>query len=147
MTLHQNEVLVRLVYQKILNEGDLALADACIALDAVDHAPDQRSSLPSAGPEDLKKFVASICEAFPDISWTIDTLLVHDDLVAVTSSARGSHHGEFRSVPASGQCVVLKGVDTVRIAHGQIVEHWGTLAALDGPIRTRQEGNHGGFSV
>ena len=146
MTLHPNEVIVRLVYQKVLNEGELALADALIAPDAVDHAPDQRSSLPSAGPEALKEFVASICEAIPDISWTIDTLLVHDDWVALTSSVRGSHHGEFRSVPASGKTVVIKGVDLIRIARGQIVEHWGTLPPLARSTRTGQAARHGEFT-
>jgi predicted SnoaL-like aldol condensation-catalyzing enzyme len=147
MPLHPNEVLVRLVYQRILNEGELALADAFIAADAVDHAPDQCSSLPCAGPADLKMFVASICEAFPDVSWRIDTLLVGGDLVAITSLLHGSHHGEFRSIPASGQPVVLTGVDIVRIAHGQIVEHWGTLAPLDRSAHMRHEEHHEGYSA
>ena len=72
---------------------------------------------------------------------------MNETVAAMIGPSGKSPRRTFRSVPASGQCVVLKGVDTVRIAHGQIVEHWGTLAALDGPTRPGQEENHGGSSV
>jgi SnoaL-like polyketide cyclase len=56
---------LRRVYDEILNEGKLELAEDLVAENAVDHAPDRTSSLPTGGPDRLQAFVATFCVAFP----------------------------------------------------------------------------------
>jgi steroid delta-isomerase-like uncharacterized protein len=129
-----NSALVRRIYEEILNEGNLGLADEIIAADAVDHAPDHRSSLPTAGPEDLQKFVHGFCAAFPDAQWEIEELIAVDDTVVVRTTVTGTHLDTFLGVPPTGDEMTMTGIDIVRIAQGKIVEHWGTLPPLEPAI-------------
>jgi len=125
-----NSALVRRVYEEILNEGNLGLADEIIAVDAVDHAPDHLSSLPTAGPEDLQKFVHGFCSAFPDAQWEIEEMIAVDDTVLVRTTVTGTHLDTFLGIPPTGDEMIMTGIDIVRIAQGKIVEHWGTLPPL-----------------
>jgi steroid delta-isomerase-like uncharacterized protein len=126
-----NSALVRRVYQEILNEGNLGLADEIIAVDAIDHAPDHLSSLPTAGPEDLQKFVHTFCAAFPDAQWEIEDMIAVDDTVLARTTVTGTHLDTFLGIPPSGDEMTMAGIDIVRIAQGKIVEHWGTLPPLE----------------
>lgn len=123
--------LVCRVYQEILNEGDLDLADAVIAVDAVDHAPTPLSSLPIHGPESLKGFVQEFCCAFPDASWEIERIAAFDTLVTVRTVVTGTQLDAFQGVAATGAEMRMTTTDTLRIVAGKIVEHWGTLPPLE----------------
>ena len=39
-------------------------------------------------------------------------------------TARGTHLGEYRGVPATGQLIFMEIFDIVRVADGKIVERW-----------------------
>jgi steroid delta-isomerase-like uncharacterized protein len=118
---------LRRVYDEILNEGKLELAEDLVAENAVDHAPDRTSSLPTGGPDRLQAFVATFCVAFPDAYWTIIDLDEEDDLVTIRTVVTGTHHDEFLDIWARGRELVLPGIDLVRVRSGKIVEHWGEL--------------------
>jgi predicted SnoaL-like aldol condensation-catalyzing enzyme len=126
-----NRALVRRVYGEILNEGNLEVADEVIAVDAIDHAPDHLSSLPTAGPDDLKKFVRAFCCAFPDAQWEIEEMTTVDDTVVVHTMVTGTNLGAFLGVPPTGDEMTIVGTDILRIIQGKIVEHWGTLPPLE----------------
>jgi len=65
-------------------------------------------------------------EAFPDMVFSVDLLVEHDDLVVSNWTVRGTHTGRnFYDVQPTGQPVVINGTAILRIQDGKIVEHWG----------------------
>ncbi len=64
--------------------------------------------------------------AFPDMTFTVNLLIEHDDLVVSNWTVKGTHTGTaFYDVPPSGEPVEINGTAILRIRDGQIVEHWG----------------------
>jgi predicted ester cyclase len=47
--------------------------------------------------------------------------------VAVRSTVRGTHEGDFMGIPASGKKIEVSNFDFVRIENDQAVEHWGVI--------------------
>jgi predicted ester cyclase len=71
--------------------------------------------------------------AFPDMAFTVDLLIEHDDLVVSNWTVRGTHTGTpFYGVAASGNPVEINGTAVLRIRDGKIVEHWGGPHCQDG---------------
>ena len=65
--------------------------------------------------------------AFPDFKVTIDDMIAEGDKVVVRGTWSGTHKGEFMGIPATGKSVSFGVIDTVRIAGGKMVEHWGLM--------------------
>ncbi len=64
--------------------------------------------------------------AFPDMVFTVDLLVEHDDLVISNWTVKGTHTGTaFYGVEPSGEPVEINGTAILRIRDGKIVEHWG----------------------
>lgn len=64
--------------------------------------------------------------AFPDMSFDVNLLIESDDMIVSNWSLTGTHTGTaFFDVPPSGERVHINGTAVLRIADGQIVEHWG----------------------
>ena len=53
-----------------------------------------------------------------------EDLIEDGDRVAARLTARGTHLGEYRGVPATGQLIFMEIFDIVRVADGKIVERW-----------------------
>jgi predicted ester cyclase len=82
----------------------------------------------SAGPLDIDAQVqrlVALRAAFPDMTLTIDDVVVEGDRVAFRGTLRGTHRGEFLGVPATGRTVAVAIMDIIRVEGGLIVEHWG----------------------
>lgn len=57
--------------------------------------------------------------------WQIEDMLVDGDKVAVRTTFRGTHTGDFFGIPPTGKSVTVSGTHILRIADGKIAEHWG----------------------
>jgi len=92
-------------------------------------APDYRRHLsPTAPPLDRARQLERLDgmrTAFRDVSLTLEDVLADGDRVAFRSTLRGTHTGEFLGLAATGRSFTVGLVDIVRIANGQIVDHWG----------------------
>jgi predicted ester cyclase len=71
--------------------------------------------------------VTQVRSAFPDIETTAEDILVEGDRLAVRSTIRGTHKGDFMGIPASGKKVEVSNYDFVRFENDQAAEHWGTI--------------------
>jgi steroid delta-isomerase-like uncharacterized protein len=113
-------------FDEVMNQGNEDALDEIISPDFVDHDP-----LPGTGPdrEGVHDFVKQVRSAFPDLETTLDDALVEGDRIAVRSTVRGTHQGQFMGVPASGKRVEVSNYDFVRFENDQAVEHWGTIDA------------------
>jgi len=116
----ENKRIARKVFEDILTEGNLALADELVASDYVGHTP----LLELHGPEGAKEFDAMLHQAFPDLEITVEDQIAEGDRVATRWTARGTHEGEFQDIPPTGRRVEFSGIAIFRIADGKFVEGW-----------------------
>lgn len=61
---------------------------------------------------------------FPDISATIDAVVVEGDIVVARITWIGTHKGELFGISASNLKATWTGTDWWRIENGKLVEHW-----------------------
>jgi steroid delta-isomerase-like uncharacterized protein len=111
-------------FTEVMNEGKEEVIDELCAENFVDHDP-----LPGTSPDrqGIHDFIKQVRAAFPDIEMTADDILGEGDRLAVRSTMRGTHQGEFMGIPASGKKVEVSNYDFVRFENDQVVEHWGTI--------------------
>ena len=120
MSLEENKAIARQFY-KLIETGDLDLADEVVAEDYVNHnaLPGQTSGL--AG---YKEAISALRASVPDIQYTIDDQIAEGDKVLTRYRATGTHQGEFLGVAASGKTITLRALVLQRVVNGKIQESW-----------------------
>jgi predicted ester cyclase len=118
------------VYRRLMDAvtaGDEATVDELLDAHFVDHnpIPDQ-----PAGPAGFTAWMRSARAAFPDLTATVEDVLVGSDRTAGRVRYRGTHHGSFIGVPATGRAVDFEAFHIARFRSGTIVEWWGTADLL-----------------
>ena len=58
---------------------------------------------------------------------TADEMIGEGDRLAVRSTLRGTHQGDFMGIPATGKKVEVSNYDFVRFENDQAAEHWGVI--------------------
>jgi steroid delta-isomerase-like uncharacterized protein len=111
-------------FAEVMNEGKDEVIDELCAENFVDHDP-----LPGTGPDrqGLHDFVRQVRSAFPDLETTADDIIEEGDELAVRSTIRGTHEGDFMGIPATHKKVVVSNYDFVRFENDLAAEHWGTI--------------------
>jgi predicted ester cyclase len=120
MTKQENEAIVRRTWEELFNKGNLAAADELIAANFMNHAA------PGAppGPASFKQLVTFYRSAFPDAQFTIEDILADGDKVVMRNTFSGTHRGPFMGIAPTGRRVSQEQIHIVRVASGQVVEHW-----------------------
>jgi steroid delta-isomerase-like uncharacterized protein len=114
--------------EEVFNRGNISLVDELFAPDFVEH-----EELPPGippGREAVKQLPTMFRSAFPDFKVTIDDVIAEGDKVVVRSTWSGTHKGEFMGIPPTGKSVSFGVFDTIRIAGGKFVEHWGQMDTI-----------------
>jgi steroid delta-isomerase-like uncharacterized protein len=119
-----NKELAQRWFSEVMSEGKTEVIDELCAPDFVDHNPFPGTSPDLAG---LKDFVTQIRTAFPDLQMAADDLIVEGDRLAVRSTMRGTHEGDFMGIAATGKKVEVSNFDFVRFENDQAAEHWGAI--------------------
>ena len=78
----------------------------------------------------LKQFYSALWAGFPDLNITIEDLVAEGEKVAWRLTARGTHTGEFRGVPATGRSVKFDAHYFFEFRNGKIVKRWTNLDRL-----------------
>ncbi len=83
--------------------------------------------------DDNVRGISELYSAFPDFHAEIDELIIDVERakIAVRWSATGTHQGLFLGVPASGRRVLFRGIETLHIRNGLIVERSGEWDGID----------------
>jgi predicted SnoaL-like aldol condensation-catalyzing enzyme len=125
MTNERNREIVREMVEQGMGGGDVDRAVAAYAPDFVYHNPvlDEMPALPR-GPEVVQILVGATRAAFPDMIFTIESLVAEGDRVALLYSWRGTHLGSMADITATGRMVHATGAIFCRLAGGKIVEQW-----------------------
>jgi steroid delta-isomerase-like uncharacterized protein len=121
MTTEQNKIIIRRLFDEVVNQANLALLDELVSDDIVTH-----TAVPGVAPnrEGFRQFVGIYLNAFPVQHTEIHSMIAEGDLVAVNHTHHVTHGGDFMGAPASGKEAVAPGIEIYRIAGGRIVEMW-----------------------
>lgn len=74
--------------------------------------------------EQFAEGVAAWRGHFPDFGVTVERLFSCRDIIVTRVIYRGTHEGDFKSVPATGRSIEVSGIDIFRFRDGKVVEHW-----------------------
>ena len=124
MSIEENKAIMRRYYEAA-NKHNVDLVVEFVAPDFVDY------SNKIEGQESLREFGNILEKGFPDLHWTIEDIVAEGDKVWVRTTMTGTHKGEYRGVPPTGEKVTIKAVDIWRIVNGKIVEAWAVDDLLD----------------
>ena len=112
-------------FVRMLNEHDPDLVDGFVATEYRNH-----NFFVADGREANRQFWAGFFAALPDLTATMEDLVVSGDRVVGRFVYRGTHRGEFMGIPATGRRVEMRSIDIWRVADGMFVEHWDELNTL-----------------
>ena len=116
-----NAEVIRRIFQQIVVEGHLDLVDELLHENYVEHPEDV------PGRHAWKNRIAMFRRAFPDLSVTIEEMVVDGDRVATRTTIRGTHKEDLMGIAATGRAVEVIGVDITHLRDGQAVERWGGI--------------------
>ena len=127
MSSEENKAIFRRYVEEVGNEGRLELADEIFDR-YLAHQAD--GSVLERGPEDVKRFMGEFRQAFPDFHSTVEDQIAEGDKVATRWTMRGTHKGEFRGMPPTGNKLEITGIGIFRFSEGKVVESWDNFDQL-----------------
>ncbi|TET08629.1 MAG: ester cyclase [Candidatus Thorarchaeota archaeon] len=120
----ENKAKFQLLYDEILNKGNLDAFEELCAPNFVKHAIPPS---PDYGIEGSKQSVLMLRKAFPDIKYTVEDMIEDGDKLVARWSAKGTHKGEFMGIPPTGKQVTFSGIEIIRVKDGKAIEEWEEL--------------------
>jgi predicted ester cyclase len=96
-----------------------SLVEQVWAPDCVAHSPEG-----DANRERIVKNNVALGEAFPDVSFIIDTMVAEGDMVAIRGRMQGTNIGSYNGMPPTGKKIEMGYISVCRIAGGKVVESW-----------------------
>lgn len=130
--------LIRRFDEELFGGGQLDVADEILAADFVFYGPPAGIH----GSEGFKGFVRMMHIAFPDFHLERHELVVDGGKAARVCTMHGTHRGELRGIPPSGQVVAMPRIDTFRIEDGYIrevqayLDHQALFASLQSEVES-----------
>jgi predicted ester cyclase len=120
-------------YEGLFNQHDVEAARTYLADGFTDHV------IPPGMDQSREGFIAfcgQLFEGFPDLSVSIDEMIVSGDRVAIRSTWRGTNEGQLAlpdgsSIPATGKSAQWEGIDIARVDdEARALEHWGIFDVM-----------------
>ena len=141
MSAEKNRQTVERVYLEAFNTGKFDGLPEWVAPGYVDHeAP---PNLLPPGPTGMGMLMSMYRSIFPDLRFTIETLIASDDHVISRIIMNGTQAGPLFGLPPSNKMVSLRGIDIFRLADGKVTDHWGATNLADAAGLFSQRGDHG----
>jgi steroid delta-isomerase-like uncharacterized protein len=125
LTAEENKALVHRFFDGVWNHSDYSLIDQFIAPNFIQHFPGAAS-----GREGFRNTVTQTHAAFGQMQVVIDDEIAEADRVVHRWTWNCTQTGAFAGIPATGKKVSFSGMTIVRLAGGQIIEHWATVDTL-----------------
>ena len=113
-------------YLAMLNTHEPDLVDRFVSEDYRNH-----NAFVGDGREANRQFWAAFFAGLPDLSATVEDLVMSGDRVVGRFVYRGTHTGELMGIPASGKPVEMRSIDIWRVEDGMFVEHWDELNLME----------------
>lgn len=102
-----------------------------------------RNGQEASGREAVKRVLAKVYRAFPDLDYRIDDAVVAGDKVAMRWQGRGTHRGEYLGVAPTGSAISYSGITFYEMRGDKVARIWvsadllGLLRSLSEAARTR----------
>jgi steroid delta-isomerase-like uncharacterized protein len=113
-------------YLEMLNAHDPDLVDRFLAEDYVNH-----NVVVADGREANRAFWAMFFVGLPDVTATMEDVIVSGDRLVGRFVYRGTHRGELMGIPATGAVVEMRSIDIWRVEDGLLAEHWDELNLME----------------
>lgn len=81
---------------------------------------DISESAPQRGPQGIDQAMARYLDAFPNLCFTNEDVIIQGDRAAVVWQARGTHRGRLMHIPATGRAVEVLGTTLLTVQDGRI---------------------------
>ena len=133
MSLQDNKAVIRRLYDA-LNTGDLKAMDEALAVNVVDLLSFEGQT---PGVQGFKERLTRLRNSFPDLTFTIETMIAEGNMAAERVTLRGTHLGKFMGVPATGKQVRGTMMAFNKFANGKVVER-GRIINVFGLVRQIQ---------
>ena len=123
----ENKALVRRLYDEVVNQGNIEMADKLVSPDAIEH-----EDLNHNGLDSFKQFFTTFRGAYPDLKFTIEDMIAEGDKVVVRITVTGTNTGdnEFMGFAPTGKKIEIETIDIFRCEDGMMLEHWGRTDTL-----------------
>jgi steroid delta-isomerase-like uncharacterized protein len=112
-------------FLEMLNTYDVDLLDRFVGETYVNH-----NEYVENGRQANREFWTTFFTAFPDVSGTMEDLVISGDRVVGRFTYRGTHVGDFMGIPATGLPIEMRTIDIWRVQDGMFVEHWDEINTL-----------------
>jgi predicted ester cyclase len=118
----KNKEMIRWYVANVLSKGDMKTLLNVFAEDAVDH--DAPPGIPP-GIEGVKMWFTMFFAGFPGATAVILDMVAEGNFVCFQGEITAKHTGEFLGIPPTNNDLKVPVLEVVRLADGQIKEHWG----------------------
>jgi steroid delta-isomerase-like uncharacterized protein len=114
--------IARALAEEVFSAGNMETFDRIIAPDYVNH----NMPLPDIpGTKDgFRQIVQATRLAFPDVTVHVRDMVAEGPFVVFRDNVEATSKGDFFGVPANGKRLAWTEIHFLRIANGQILEHW-----------------------
>jgi predicted ester cyclase len=128
VTKEENKEKERRTVEEAINKGNLNVLDEVLSPDFVYHGP---GGTEVKGPEEYKKFLASLRDMYPDIHVEIKNILAEGNLVATRTMSTFTFTGKVGDIAPTDRRVAMMGSILDRFDGGKLVETWELYDRLD----------------
>ncbi len=120
MSTEENKEIIRNFFEKWNSKDREELLEKYLSPDCVMHGGDGTST----EYEEMKKFFASLGQAFPDQLIEIRDVIAEGDKVVVLMQDSGTMKGPMMGLEPTGKRFSVPAIEVFRLADGKIAEMW-----------------------
>jgi len=128
MSVEERSIIAARIVEEFLNKNNPAVVNELFAVDFVNHSP-QFGVTPDR--EGLKQMVALLHQAFPDICFAIEDLIVENYKIVIRMKTTGKHTGEFLGIQPTNKNVDFSSISILRLENGKIKERWNVADQME----------------
>ncbi len=75
---------------------------------------------PQRGPQGVSRMVKSYMQAFPDLSFVEEDVVVQGNRAVLVWTAHGKHGGELMRIPPTGRNIAVRGTSVLTVESGKV---------------------------
>jgi steroid delta-isomerase-like uncharacterized protein len=75
---------------------------------------------PQRGPQDVSRLVNRYLQAFPDLRFVGEDVVVQGNRAALVWTAHGTHAGELMRIPPTGRNIAVRGTSVLTVENGKV---------------------------
>jgi steroid delta-isomerase-like uncharacterized protein len=125
-TPEENEAIGR-HWTEAIDRHALDELDEFVADDMIHH---NGIYLDTGSRDEVKANLEALIASFPDLRLSVDVVVADEESVVVRWTGRGTNDGDFQGNPPTGIAVKFTGINSYRIACGQMIEGWSDVDSL-----------------